>query len=71
MVLIMQKSSRQAEAFYQRCNQELKTNYLISIEECGLSSSEWLQRYGDLSVTEAVETFCQKYDLSRLNSEFW
>lgn len=67
----MKKSHHQKDTFYQSCNQELKTKYQISIEECGLSSEEWLQRYGDLSAVEAVEVFSQKYDLKRLNLGFW
>ncbi|MEX1199432.1 MAG: hypothetical protein WEB02_01465 [Methylophaga sp.] len=67
----MKKSNDQLQMHYQLSNKELQTQYGISIEECGLTAVEWHQRYGDLSAKDAINTFAKKYDLQRLNLQFW
>lgn len=59
----MISSNTKSVMFYETCNHLLQATYAISIEDCGLSVTEWHRYYGDLRARKAVETFAKKYDL--------
>ncbi|MDT8310011.1 MAG: hypothetical protein RQ732_01075 [Methylophaga sp.] len=61
----MTSSNKKSEIFYKICNCLLQTTYGVTIEDCGLSVSEWHQYYGDLTEEQAVGTFARKYDLQQ------
>lgn len=44
-------------------NAYMQRNYCLTIEEAGYSVEEWLQRFGDRPVEEAVEIFAEKHNL--------
>lgn len=47
-------------------NEYLISRYAINIADTGYSDDEWLSRFGDLDVEEAIETYAEKYGLARV-----
>lgn len=52
-------------------NMCLMNVYLITLLDTGYSDDEWLSRFGDLNVEEAVEVYAAKYDLRRMDKGFY
>jgi len=49
----------------------LMNNYSISLLDSGYSDDEWLSRFGDLDIEDAVELYAEKYDLRRSDDRFY
>lgn len=48
-------------------NTYLTNNYSISLCDTGYSDAEWLSRFGDLDVEDAIEIYAEKYGLVNIN----
>lgn len=48
--------------------QLLKQRYGVSFADIGVDGEEWLVRFGDQSVADAVDAYATKYDLTPLTS---
>jgi hypothetical protein len=59
------------EGYLAAVNTCLMNRYLISLHDTGYSDDEWLSRFGDLDVEEAVEIYAEKYDLRRMVNGFY
>lgn len=59
------------EGYLAAVNIYLLNRYLVSLHDTGYSDSEWLSRFGDLDVEEAVEVYAEKYDLRRSDNGFY
>ncbi len=59
------------EVYLAAVNTCLMNKYLISVLDTGYSDNEWLSRFGDLDVEEAVEAYVGKYDLRRTDNVFY
>lgn len=46
----------------------LKQRYGVSFADIGIEGEEWLDRFGDLSLADAVDAYAAKYDLTPLTS---
>ncbi|NWN92022.1 hypothetical protein HLV39_11015 [Marinobacter adhaerens] len=46
----------------------LKQRYGVSFADIGIDGQEWLDRFGDQPLVEAVEAYAAKYDLTPLTS---
>lgn len=46
----------------------LKQRYGVSFADIGIDGDEWLDRFGDQSLVDAVEAYAAKYDLTPLTS---
>jgi len=44
----------------------LKQQYGVSFEDIGIDEHEWLDRFGDLPLSDAVDAYAAKYDLTPL-----
>lgn len=51
------------EEYLAAVNSCLTKRYAINLEDTGYSDDEWLSRFGDLDVEEAVRMYADKYDL--------
>ena len=51
-------------------NQLLTERYCITFNDTGYENTEWLARFGDLDVEEAVETYAEKYALTSMDRWF-
>ncbi len=47
-------------------DQLLQQYYAISFQDTGYDEQEWLARFGDQPVAEAVLAYAKKYDLTKL-----
>ncbi|MCT8127602.1 hypothetical protein H1D31_16465 [Alishewanella sp. BS5-314] len=52
------------ESYFEQLSQKLEQSYCINFDDTGYSEAEWLQRFGDLAVDEAIAEYAQKYDLT-------
>ena len=52
-------------------NSYLMDRYFIGLSDTGYSDEEWLFRFGDLDVEEAVEVYAEKYELFSKNDWFY
>ena len=50
------------EAYLDVANKILVEKYSIRLEDTGYTNEEWLNRFGDMEVEEAVKCFAEKYD---------
>ncbi len=48
-------------------DQLLQQHYAINFKDTGYDEKEWLARFGDQPVAEAVAAYAEKYDLTALN----
>lgn len=46
----------------------LKRRYGVSFADIGIEGEEWLDRFGDLHLADAVEAYAAKYGLKPLTS---
>lgn len=44
----------------------LKQRYGVSFADIGIEGEEWLERFGDQPLMDAVEAYAAKYDLTPL-----
>lgn len=51
------------EAYSYSANKILLEKYSIRLEDTGYTNEEWLNRFGDMEVEDAVKCFAEKYDL--------
>ena len=52
--------------YFELLNQKLEQTYCINFDDTGYTEKEWITRFGDLSLDEAVLEYAQKYDLTPL-----
>jgi hypothetical protein len=57
-------------AYFERLNAKLQRLYCINFDDTGYSESEWLARFGDLELDEAIEIYAKKYDLTSNKNMF-
>lgn len=50
--------------YFELLSQRLQALYCINFEDTGFTESEWLARYGDLELDEAIVVYANKYDLT-------
>lgn len=50
-------------------NEHLMACFGINIADTGFSDDEWLSRFGDLDVEDAIEVYAEKYGLTRVSKE--
>lgn len=48
--------------------QLLRQQYGVSFGDMGIEGEEWLDRFGDQPLADAVEAYAAKYDLTPLTS---
>jgi hypothetical protein len=56
------------EDYLKAINQLLTERYCITFNDTGYEDTEWLARFGDLDVEEAVEAYAEKYALTSMDS---
>ncbi|MAD73328.1 MAG: hypothetical protein CML20_00745 [Rheinheimera sp.] len=52
--------------YFKQLSKELERQYCISFNDTGYTEYEWLDRFGDMPLDEAVSAYAQKYDLTSL-----
>ena len=65
LVLIM-KLYKHNHEYFELLSQKLKQSYCINFDDTGYTEIEWIARFGDLSLDEAVFEYAQKYNLTPL-----
>lgn len=58
------------ESYFELLSQKLEQDYCINFNDTGYSEAEWLQRFGDLAIDEAVVDYARKYDLTAKSELF-
>ena len=59
-----EKNLMQKEEYLKVVNKYLEGKYAISLSDTGYSVDEWLSRFGELDVEDAVELYAEKYNLT-------
>ncbi len=54
--------------YFKLLNSKLNGQYCINFNDTGYTEREWLDRFGDMSLDEAISAYAQKYDLTPLNN---
>jgi hypothetical protein len=54
--------------YFKQLSKELEHQYCINFNDTGYTEREWLERFGDMSVDEAISIYAQKYDLTPLEN---
>ena len=70
LVLIMNFDEHNHE-YFELLNQKLEQTYCINFDDTGYTENEWIARFGDLSLDDAVSEYAQKYDLTSLKDILW
>ena len=65
LVLIMNLDKHNHE-YFELLSQKLKQSYCINFDDTGYTENEWIARFGDLSLDDAVSEYAKKYDLTSL-----
>lgn len=52
--------------YFELLNKKLEQDYCINFDDTGYTESEWIARFSDLSIDEAVLQYAQKYALTPL-----
>ena len=52
--------------YFELLNQKLEQTYCINFDDTGYTENEWIARFGDLSLDDAVSEYAKKYDLTSL-----
>ncbi|MEN0038057.1 MAG: hypothetical protein AAGC78_13365 [Cellvibrio sp.] len=53
------------EDYLTSINEYLISLYAITFADTGYSEDEWLSRFGDLDVDDAIESYADKYGLTK------
>lgn len=52
--------------YFKELNNKLKQHFCISFEDTGYTEEEWISRFGDLALNDAISEYGKKYDLTPL-----
>jgi hypothetical protein len=66
MVPIMDLESHNND-YFKLLSKKLEQLYCINFNDTGYTESEWVDRFGDMPIVEAISAYAQKYDLTSLN----
>lgn len=53
--------------YFELLSKKLEHVYCINFKDTGYTESDWLDRFGDMPLDEAISAYAQKYDLTPLN----
>ena len=53
--------------YFEQLSKKLESLYSINFNDTGFTEKEWLERFGDLPMEEAINSFAEKYDLTPIS----
>jgi hypothetical protein len=55
--------------YFEQLSEKLLLLYCINFDDTGYTECEWLERFGDLALDEAIDIYAEKYDLTAYNKQ--
>lgn len=52
--------------YFEELNIKLEQQFCISFDDTGYTEDEWISRFGDLTLDEAISDYSRKYDLTSI-----
>ena len=52
--------------YFEKLNIKLMQQFCISFDDTGYTKEEWISRFGDLNLDDAVSEYGRKYDLTAI-----